>query len=90
MPCDIMYGNMHNVLPQSYRCYCAYVDHLRTTMVDSYEIASECLKTAALRQKQTHNADTVPRQFNEGDGYCSTENSWETEHFVVGGLDLMW
>jgi len=95
MPCDIMYGNMHNVLPQSYRCYCAYVDHLRTTMVDSYEIASECLKTAALRQKRMHDADTVPRQFKEGDwvlfyrkqlGDRTLCSGWTGPHVVVKKL----
>ena len=67
MPCDVMYGNLHNILSQSYRCYCAYVDQLRMTMVDSYEIAHDCLQKAELRQKQMQDLDTVPRQFEEGD-----------------------
>ena len=95
MPCDIMYGNMHNVLPQSYRCYCAYVDHLRTTMVDSYETAFECLKTAALRQKWMHDSDTVPRKFEEGDwvlfyykqlGDRTLCSGWTGPHVVVKKL----
>ena len=37
---------------QSYRCYYAYVDQLQMTMVDSYEIAHDCLQKVVLRQKQ--------------------------------------
>jgi hypothetical protein len=62
MPCDIMYGNMTNKIPQSHVCYCAYVDDLRTKMMSSYKIASDCLKTTAIRQKRIHDSNTVQRR----------------------------
>jgi hypothetical protein len=67
MPCDIVYGNMTNKQPQIYSCYYSYVDDLRNKMVTSYQIASNCLKSSALRQKRIHDCNTVPRQFSEGD-----------------------
>jgi hypothetical protein len=92
MPCDIMYGNMTNKIPRSHACYCAYVDDLRSKMVNSYKIASDCLKTTAIRQKRIHDSNTVPRQFNEGDWVLfyhrrlanqTLTSGWTGPHVVV-------
>jgi hypothetical protein len=92
MPCDIMYGNMTNKIPQTHECYCAYVDDLRSKMVNSYKIASDCLKTTAIRQKRIHDSNTVPRQFKEGDWVLfyhkrlanqTLTSGWTGPHVVV-------
>jgi hypothetical protein len=92
MPCDIVNGNMTNKQQESYSCYCSYVDDLRTKMVTSYEIASNWLKTSALRQKRIYDSNTVPRQFLEGDWVLfyhkrlasqTLMSGWNGQHLIV-------